>query len=84
MPRTNEVHFRRYDHLMDCKKAKNTQDCTCSYGSCSRKGLCCECIQYHRKSGELPGCYFPKDIEATYDRSVERFIRTFQERGRWW
>jgi hypothetical protein len=23
---------------------------------------------------ELPACYFPAEIERTYDRSVERFI----------
>jgi len=34
--------------------------------------------------GELPACFFPDDIERTYDRSVEKFIKTYQERGRWW
>jgi hypothetical protein len=24
--------------------------------------------------GELPACYFPDDVERTYDRSIERFI----------
>jgi hypothetical protein len=24
--------------------------------------------------GELPACYFPAEIERTYDRSIERFI----------
>jgi len=33
--------------------------------------------------GELPGCLFPNDVEKTYDRSIERFVKTFQERGRW-
>jgi hypothetical protein len=23
--------------------------------------------------GELPACFFPDDVERTYDRSVERF-----------
>ncbi len=25
-----------------------------------------------------------RDVEKTYDRSIERFIKTFQERGQWW
>jgi hypothetical protein len=53
----------------------NMKMCNCSYEPCSRKGKCCECIQYHRKSRELPACFFTNDVERTYDRSVERFIR---------
>jgi hypothetical protein len=34
--------------------------------------------------GELPACFFPDDVERTYDRSVEKFIKTYQKRGRWW
>jgi len=29
--------------------------------------------------GELPACFFPDDIEKTYDRSVEKFIKTYQK-----
>jgi len=36
--------------------------------------MCCECIEYHRSRGELPACYFPDDVEKTYDRSIEKFI----------
>ena len=64
---------------MDCNIKKNKDNCSCTYESCSRKGKCCECVAYHRKSGELPGCLFPKDIEATYDRSIERFISCFKK-----
>jgi hypothetical protein len=60
---------------MECKQAKNLKQCTCSYGSCSRKGLCCECVSYHLQAGELPGCFFPPDAERTYDRSFAHFAR---------
>jgi hypothetical protein len=64
---------------MDCKQEKNLQRCACTYASCSRKGLCCECLQYHLKSRELPACCFPKDAEKTYDRSFELFARLVSE-----
>jgi len=60
---------------MECKQAKNLEQCTCSYGSCPRKGLCCECVSYHLKARELPGCFFPPDAERTYDRSFAHFAR---------
>ena len=60
---------------MECRKNSNLENCPCTYEPCSRKGLCCECVEYHRKNGELPGCYFSKEGEATYDRSVENFIK---------
>ena len=60
---------------MDCKKQANMDFCTCSYDGCARKGICCECLQYHLKSRQLPGCCFPKDAEATYDRSFEAFAK---------
>jgi hypothetical protein len=67
---------------MECKKSANTAFCNCSY-PCSRKGTCCDCLQYHRQMGELPACYFPDDIEKSYDRSIENFISLFQKRGSW-
>jgi len=63
---------------MDCKKEKNLQKCTCTYDPCSRKGICCECLAYHLKARELPGCCFPENAEATYDRSFEHFVRLVQ------
>ncbi len=60
---------------MECKKEKNLQHCNCSYDPCSRKGICCECIQYHLKARELPGCCFNKAAEKTFDRSFEHFAR---------
>jgi hypothetical protein len=68
--------------MTECKIEQNKSRCNCTYEPCSRKGICCECIVYHRKSGELPACYFPADVEKTYDRSIERFIETFRKRGR--
>ncbi|MBN1596568.1 hypothetical protein JW933_11640 [candidate division FCPU426 bacterium] len=59
---------------MECKQAKNMDYCNCTY-SCSRKGICCECLHYHRKMGELPACYFDAKTERTYDRSVEAYLR---------
>jgi hypothetical protein len=55
---------------------ENLKNCTCSYEPCARKGLCCQCIQYHRRNGELPACYFPDQVEKTYDRSISRFIQS--------
>jgi hypothetical protein len=67
-----------------CSEKKNLKNCNCTYEPCKRKGVCCECLQYHWGMGELPACLFPNDVEATWDRSVERFVSTYQERGRWW
>lgn len=63
---------------MECKKIENLKNCNCTY-SCSRKGICCDCIAYHRKARQLPACFFPKDAERTYDRSFEFFTRLVQE-----
>ncbi|NPV00767.1 MAG: hypothetical protein HPY53_05230 [Brevinematales bacterium] len=58
---------------MECGKSRNLKNCACSYPSCERKGLCCECVEYHRRNDELPACFFPPGIERTYDRSYRRF-----------
>ena len=65
---------------MECMLDKNKKRCSCIYEPCGRKGKCCECVEYHRRSGELPGCFFPSDAERTYDRSVTCFIAAVQER----
>jgi hypothetical protein len=36
---------------------------------------------YHRKKGQLPARYFPKDVETSYDRSIANFTRVIHERG---
>jgi len=61
---------------MNCKKEKNAANCSCTYEPCSRKGVCCDCVAYHRENGELPGCYFTPEAERSYDRSIANFIRT--------
>ena len=60
---------------MDCTMEKNQGYCTCTYASCSKKYKCCECLHYHRKMDQLPACYFSKDYEKTYDRSVANFLK---------
>lgn len=59
---------------MECKIEANKEKCPCTYEGCPRKGKCCECIAYHKSRGELPGCLFSKEAEATYDRTIKKFI----------
>jgi len=61
---------------MDCLREKNLKNCACTYDPCSRKGICCECVRYHRDKGAIPGCFFPADAERTYDRSIAKFIES--------
>ena len=62
--------------MAECPNVDSNMDqCNCSYPHCDKKGKCCECVRYHRSRGELPGCYFPDDVERTYDRSIERFVK---------
>ncbi len=63
---------------MDCKKESNARECACTYPGCSRKGMCCDCLRYHLRSHELPGCCFPPAAERTYDRSFEAFARAWK------
>jgi len=60
--------------MAECKIVDNKTRCNCTY-PCGKKGMCCECIHYHKSRGELPACYFPDDVEKTYDRSIENFVR---------
>lgn len=63
--------------MKECTNRKqNLANCNCSYEPCPRKGICCECILYHRKNGQIPACFFSSDVEKTYDRSIANFIRT--------
>ena len=59
---------------MDCKKKENANQCNCTY-PCSKKGMCCECIAYHRAQHELPACYFSAEAEKSYDRSIANYLR---------
>lgn len=58
--------------MASCKN--NIQSCTCTY-PCDKRGNCCECVAYHRGKGQVPGCFFSKAGEATYDRSVAALAR---------
>jgi Domain of unknown function (DUF6485) len=55
---------------------KNLAQCPCTYESCDKKGICCECLHYHRGMGQLPACYFTPEVERTYDRSIARFLKS--------
>lgn len=63
---------------MECQQEKNKSQCTCTYEPCRRKGICCECIAFHRRNGEAPGCLFPPDVERTYDRSLECLAASYR------
>ena len=62
--------------MVECKNHEaNLKQCNCTYAGCERKGNCCECLRYHRRHKELPACFFSKAGEATYDRSLDNFMR---------
>ncbi|MCG8430922.1 MAG: DUF6485 family protein [Candidatus Omnitrophica bacterium] len=62
--------------MADCRNLKrNKEMCNCTYAGCPRHGVCCECLAYHRRSGELPACYFDESAERTYDRSFGNYLR---------
>lgn len=66
--------------MAECKSEENKTICNCSY-SCDKKGMCCDCLRSHLSSWEFPACFFPDDVERTYDRSIDNFIRIYKERG---
>lgn len=61
---------------MHCaNQSTHTRRCNCTYDPCPRKGICCECMEYHRAKQQLPACYFDREAEATWDRSIRHFIQ---------
>ena len=57
------------------EKCDNTRPCPCTY-DCPRHGKCCACVAHHRDHDEgVPGCFFSKEAEALYDRSIEALAR---------
>ena len=58
---------------MECMVEKNAASCTCTY-DCERRGKCCECVAYHRSMRQVPGCFFSKEAERTYDRSIRKLL----------
>lgn len=63
----------------ECQIVKNKRFCTCTYEMCPRKGRCCECVIYHRQNNEIPGCFFSRAAEKTYDRSIRNFIESYKK-----
>jgi hypothetical protein len=61
--------------MKECTLDVNLKECTCTYASCKLRGHCCACILYHRRSGEIPGCFFSTEGEALWDRSCRAFLR---------
>ena len=57
---------------MPCKHNESIK-CNCTY-ACPRRGKCCDCVAYHRRSGEFPACFFTNEAERRYDRSLEALI----------
>ncbi|MDR3108118.1 MAG: DUF6485 family protein [Planctomycetaceae bacterium] len=65
---------------MECKSEKNKPRCACTYMSCGKRGICCDCVKSHIANREVPGCFFPPDAEKTYDRSFEHFATLVNEK----
>jgi hypothetical protein len=63
---------------MECNSEANQTHCNYTYEPCERKGRCCECLTYHLRMEELPACVFPADVEKTYGRSFDRFVKVHQ------
>ncbi len=54
---------------------ENKEPCPCTY-DCPNHGKCCACVAHHRDHDEgVPACFFSKEAEATYDRSIENLAR---------
>jgi len=49
---------------MECKKERNLKFCNCTYDPCPRKGICCDCLQYHLRQKQLPA--FFKIIDSVF------------------
>lgn len=44
--------------------------------NCPRHGKCCACVAHHRDHNEgVPGCFFSKEAEATYNRSIKALAK---------
>jgi len=66
---------------MNCaNKDDNQAKCPCTYPGCPKKGMCCECLRFHLSNNEVPACFFSPEGEKSYDRSIDNFIRDYQQR----
>lgn len=61
-------------------ECQNNRKCPCTY-PCPHHGKCCECVAYHCGRNELPACYFSKEAERTYDRSLAMLLRDRRIKG---
>lgn len=59
---------------MECMKEKNLDYCNCT-ASCSRHGVCCECVKHHAGGGQFPACFFSTEGEALHNRSFETLLK---------
>ncbi|PIS12221.1 hypothetical protein COT70_02080 [candidate division WWE3 bacterium CG09_land_8_20_14_0_10_47_33] len=60
---------------MECRQKENLKSCPCTWPDCPRKGICCLCIKHHWEKTELPACFFSKEAEKSFDRSLENFLK---------
>ena len=67
--------------MSECKSAKNTARCNCSYEPCSRKGVCCDCLAYHWRNRELPACLFPAQEGLRVETDDETLAAAVEEAG---
>jgi hypothetical protein len=66
--------------MHECERDKIKVRCNCTYEPCQNKGICCLCIRYHRSNDEVPACFFSKEAERTYDRSIENYFRDMKKK----
>jgi hypothetical protein len=64
---------------MECKQALNETRCTCTYPGCKHHAICCDCLHRHKAKRQLPGCFFPPDVEKTWERSFEAFAELVRQ-----
>lgn len=65
---------------MNCAGKKiNSERCTCTNTGCDKYGVCCECVAKHLAKRQVPGCFFDKEGEATWDRSFEHFAKLIEQ-----
>ena len=47
--------------MKECRNQQvNLEKCPCTYDPCERKGICCECLRYHRAWANCPGATSPR------------------------
>ena len=63
---------------MDFKKEANKEKCACTFLTCPRRGDCYACVEHHANRKEIPACFFSKEGEKTYDRSIANFFKTYE------